>query len=206
MATILVLVSSLTFVVGMLTGPVHALMWIFARSRATAIRKRIFIASCCAWGLFLSSFAIYTANPAYKDELNKQNAQRARDEQADAKAKAEAEEHERDIAKAQEETKKARAMTAAAIQHESLPAGEYVIRQEYMATATEADLDTVTEYSIHKDANALAQMALQGRVTILKPGTHVYRVGSGGFLSGKVKIRPKGGTETMWTVREAIAR
>jgi hypothetical protein len=57
-----------------------------------------------------------------------------------------------------------------------------------------------------KDMEAMAKLVMSGRCILLKGGTPVYRE-SLGFKSGttgKIKIRPKGQTESFWTMNGAI--
>jgi hypothetical protein len=82
-------------------------------------------------------------------------------------------------------------------------AGECVTKSGYPAAMTESDLDKAIDCAVANDKVALAKLIESGRAIILRAGVVVYNEETKLF-KGKVKIRPKGETFSLWTVIEAI--
>jgi hypothetical protein len=82
---------------------------------------------------------------------------------------------------------------------------EYLTK-EGLAAVSEEVLDKVTEYSVNGDTEAILRLIAAGQVVMMKPGQHVFLVDSSGFLVSKVKIRLKGRTAEVWTIRENITK
>lgn len=82
----------------------------------------------------------------------------------------------------------------------------YYTKEGYAACISEQDLDMFISFAGQKDNQAMAKLIVSNRCVLLKGGIPVYRESQGfksGF-TGKVKIRPKGDTNSFWTIREAL--
>lgn len=86
----------------------------------------------------------------------------------------------------------------------SLSSGEYILKNDYFGAYSESDLDLISRILINNDKNALYQLLNTGRVFLVKSGTKVYLVESGGLLSGKIKVREEGKISNYWVVSEAL--
>jgi len=90
-----------------------------------------------------------------------------------------------------------------------LAAGQeiYYTKEGASACLSEAALDRFIDFQATKDLEAMAKLITSGRCVLLKDGIPVYRE-SLGFKSstGKIKIRPKGETESSWTTSSAIQK
>lgn len=78
-----------------------------------------------------------------------------------------------------------------------------VTKGEYLASVSEELFDKAVSYSVQKDYVALQELLDSKLVFILKSGISVY-IEDTKIFSGKVKIRPKGSTTTVWTNTEAV--
>lgn len=76
---------------------------------------------------------------------------------------------------------------------------------EWAACKTEDDLSKFVKFATQKDADAITSMLLSGRCEPLKDGQEYYLEDIHMF-SGKVEIRKKGSTQTLWTVYEATQK
>jgi len=91
-----------------------------------------------------------------------------------------------------------------AITHKLGP-NEYMTKGGYVASVSKENLSRAIKYVSQGDRDAFNRMVQSKQVFILKKGVVVY-VEKMPFLSGLVKIRPKGHTTGVWTVFEAIGR
>jgi hypothetical protein len=82
-------------------------------------------------------------------------------------------------------------------------AQDHFTNEGFIACYTEAQLDKVISFALDKDHTALAGMIMSEQCVFLKPNIPVYVMESGWTV---VKIRIKGSTEGVWTVREAIRK
>ena len=78
-----------------------------------------------------------------------------------------------------------------------------VTKSGYYAATTEKGLELMVKYSVDKDYDALQKLLDAGLVFSMKSGMTVYIQDSS--WTGRVEIRPKGMTGTVWTVKEAIS-
>lgn len=77
----------------------------------------------------------------------------------------------------------------------------------HVGAVSRAKLDQATSYVAQGDRAAFeAMLASDPGVFVLETGLEVYVADSGGILGSVVKIRKKGTTAEIWTVREAIER
>jgi hypothetical protein len=83
----------------------------------------------------------------------------------------------------------------------------YYTKEGSGACVSEAALDKFMDFQAAKDLEAMAKLITSGRCVLLKRGIPVYRE-SLGFKSstGKIKIRPKGETDSYWTTSSAIEK
>jgi transposase-like protein len=77
----------------------------------------------------------------------------------------------------------------------------YITQSGYMGASSEEVLDRFTEYSIHKDYEAIQQLMNNGMIVSIPSGKEAFVV-KANFST--VKIRIKGETSELWTVIEAI--
>ena len=73
---------------------------------------------------------------------------------------------------------------------------------ELFACATEKSLDEAVGYSVGGDKEAFIKMFTDGECILLKAGVKVTIEDS--TWSGKIRIRPVGTRESVWTLREAV--
>jgi hypothetical protein len=71
----------------------------------------------------------------------------------------------------------------------------------YFTASTKSDMKKVVNFMSVGDIDALAKLAVEGRIVELKEGLEVYVVSRS---LGLVEIRPKGVVDTCWTVMEAV--
>ena len=83
----------------------------------------------------------------------------------------------------------------------------YYTKEGSGACVSEAALDKFMDFQAARDLEAMAKLVTSGRCVLLRGGIPVYRE-SLGFKSsiGKIKIRPKGETESFWTTSSAIEK
>lgn len=79
----------------------------------------------------------------------------------------------------------------------------YITQSGYYGAYNKEVLDQFTEYSIHKDYEAINQLIRSGEIVKIPNGEKVYLVK---VNLATVKIRVKGETTELWTVNEAIKR
>ena len=79
----------------------------------------------------------------------------------------------------------------------------FVTKDGYYASISEQALQKFIEYLSHDDREACNQLVKSKLVFQMKSGMKVYIVESRGIF-GFIKIRPKGQTIEVWTVRSAI--
>ena len=77
----------------------------------------------------------------------------------------------------------------------------YITQKGYYGAYSEEVLDEFTEYSIHKDYEAVQQLMNNGMIISIPPAREAFVV-KANFST--VKIRLKGETTELWTVIEAI--
>lgn len=77
----------------------------------------------------------------------------------------------------------------------------YITQSGYMGAYNEDDLDKLTEYSMHKDYDAIDFLITNGIIFKIPQGSEAYVLKS---TMSKVKIRLKGQSTEIWTVIEAI--
>ena len=82
-------------------------------------------------------------------------------------------------------------------------AQSYTTNSGYVGCITKTYLDKYIKYAVDKDYEAAAVLTTNGFCFSLKPGVTVYLEDTSW---GKVEIRPRGLTGTIWTVMEAISR
>ena len=75
-------------------------------------------------------------------------------------------------------------------------------KPNFMASISKPILEKAYGYIWDKDSAAFEKVFKTGLVIILKPGLRVYVVESD--WGGYIKIRPKGNTLELWTLREAV--
>ncbi len=76
-----------------------------------------------------------------------------------------------------------------------------------MGAVSKAKLDQAVALVAQGDAAAFDKMlASDPGVFVLQPGLEVYVADADGVLGSVVKVRKKGTTAEIWTVREAIER
>jgi len=80
-----------------------------------------------------------------------------------------------------------------------------ITQKGHFGAFTETLLDQVSAMIENKDTEAAAKLMAQsgGRILILKGGDPVF-VEERNIMSGKIKIRPKGQTFSLWTHAEAV--
>ncbi len=82
----------------------------------------------------------------------------------------------------------------------------WTTREGYVAARTEAQLDQAVRLVADGDREAFAAFVTRGPdVFLLKEGSVVFVVETTGVLASHVKIRLKGTTAEVWTLREALA-
>ncbi|HEY9168266.1 MAG TPA: hypothetical protein VIN72_02125 [Lutibacter sp.] len=77
----------------------------------------------------------------------------------------------------------------------------YITQSGYMGASSEEVLDKFTEYSVHKDYEAIQQLMNNGMIVSIPSGREAFVI-KANFST--VKIRLKGETDELWTVIEAI--
>lgn len=84
----------------------------------------------------------------------------------------------------------------------------YYTKEGFGACDSEAQLDKFLTFAQQKDLEAMANLVVSGRCVLLRAGIPVYRE-SLGFKSGttgKIKVRPKGDTMSLWTTAQAVEK
>jgi len=83
--------------------------------------------------------------------------------------------------------------------------GVLYTKGSYIACATEEQLNGIIHYSMQRDYKAIEAMVNFGQCMILQPFTPVYLTAYYPYDPyGKIKIRPKGIVQELWTVMGAI--
>ncbi|PZV19172.1 MAG: hypothetical protein DCF22_00460 [Leptolyngbya sp.] len=86
---------------------------------------------------------------------------------------------------------------------ESKP-GWKTTKEGYIGSPTEEKLDKLISFAASGDKQAFNQMILAGDAIPLKAGTKVQLEQCLGFACSKVKVRPEGSIESIYTIGEAI--
>jgi hypothetical protein len=71
------------------------------------------------------------------------------------------------------------------------------------ACRTREQLNMVVGFALQNDEAAMKKMISSGQCVQLRSGIPVYIMDSN-FIGTEIKIRPKGATEGLWTVMEAV--
>ena len=85
----------------------------------------------------------------------------------------------------------------------NVSAQTYTTNSGYAACVSKASFDKYMSYAVNKDYEAISVLENAGLCFSLKGRVTVYLEDTSW---GKVEIRPKGQTGTVWTVMEAISR
>ena len=80
----------------------------------------------------------------------------------------------------------------------------YVTKKDYPMALTKEDLDAFHQSIVNDDAAVFLRLRQEGRAWLSRAGVEVYIVETDD--SGKIKIKPKNGTQEIWTLREALEK
>lgn len=83
--------------------------------------------------------------------------------------------------------------------------GEYSTKGDgYCACESREDLERFVQFSVEKDYEAMSELLVTNKCVKITGGVKVFVQSSS--VSGIVKIRPKGVSESSWTVVEALTK
>ena len=80
----------------------------------------------------------------------------------------------------------------------------YVTKKNYPMALTLEDLDAFHQSILNDDAAVFLKLRQEGRAWLSRAGVEVYIVETDD--SGKIKIKPKNGTQEIWTLQEALEK
>jgi predicted metal-dependent enzyme (double-stranded beta helix superfamily) len=88
-----------------------------------------------------------------------------------------------------------------------LPNFAYLIYKDYFGCQNRETTHTLVKIATQGDSEAMNKVLTEGFLSgdciAFAPGDIVFITDHGGFLSGTVKIRRQGETESYWTITEA---
>ncbi|MBD2019203.1 hypothetical protein H6F43_03265 [Leptolyngbya sp. FACHB-36] len=82
--------------------------------------------------------------------------------------------------------------------------GWFRTKEGYVAALSEEDLEQVIGYAASKDSQAFQSAITNGKAVLLRAGIRVHLEKCLGFACNKVKVRPEGQSQEVYTMREAI--
>ena len=80
----------------------------------------------------------------------------------------------------------------------------YITKKDYPMALTKEDLEMFHRSILNDDAAVFLRLRQEGRAWLSRAGVEVYIVETDD--SGKIKIKPKNGTQEIWTLREALEK
>ncbi|MCG6982121.1 MAG: hypothetical protein LJE88_12000 [Deltaproteobacteria bacterium] len=80
----------------------------------------------------------------------------------------------------------------------------YVTKKNYPMALTKEDFEMFHQSILNDDAAVFLKLRQEGRAWLSRAGVEVYIVET--YDSGKIKIKPKDGTQEIWTLQEALEK